>query len=138
VISRSGPLTDEVVYALKEAEIGTRTCVGIGGDPIIGNDFMGILSYFESDSQTDIVVMIGEIGGREEEKAAAFIAERMTKPVVSFIAGQAAPPNKRMGHAGAIIEGGVGSAEAKIEALLNAGVQVARYPEDIPAMVKSL
>lgn len=138
VISRSGTLTYEVVYALMQAGIGTSTCVGIGGDPIIGTDFMDILSYFEGDSQTDIVVMIGEIGGREEEKAAAFIAERMTKPVVSFIAGQAAPPNKRMGHAGAIIEGGVGSAEAKIEALLNAGVQVARYPEDIPAMVKSL
>ena len=138
VISRSGTLTYEVVYALMQAGIGTSTCVGIGGDPIIGTNFMDILSYFEGDSQTDIVVMIGEIGGREEEKAAAFIAERMTKPVVSFIAGQAAPPNKRMGHAGAIIEGGVGSAEAKIEALLNAGVQVARYPEDIPAMVKSL
>lgn len=138
VISRSGTLTYEVLYALKQAGIGTSTCVGIGGDPIVGANFIDILSYFEGDSQTDIVVMIGEIGGREEEKAAAFIADNMTKPVVSFIAGQAAPPNKRMGHAGAIIEGGVGSAEAKIEALHNAGVQIARYPEDIPAMVKSL
>ena len=138
VISRSGTLTYEVLYALKQAGIGTSTCVGIGGDPIVGTNFIDILSYFEGDSQTDIIVMIGEIGGREEEKAAAYIADNMTKPVVSFIAGQAAPPNKRMGHAGAIIEGGVGSAEAKIEALLNAGVQVARYPEDIPAMVQSL
>ena len=138
VISRSGTLTYEVLYALKQAGIGTSTCVGIGGDPIVGSNFIDILSYFEGDSQTDIIVMIGEIGGREEEKAAAFIADNLTKPVVSFIAGQAAPPNKRMGHAGAIIEGGVGTAEAKIEALLSAGVQVARYPEDIPPMVKSL
>ena len=138
VISRSGTLTYEVLYALMQAGIGTSTCVGIGGDPIVGTNFIDILSYFEGDSQTDIIVMIGEIGGREEEKAAAYIADNMTKPVVSFIAGQAAPPNKRMGHAGAIIEGGVGSAEVKIEALLNAGVQVARYPEDIPAMVQSL
>jgi succinyl-CoA synthetase alpha subunit len=138
VVSRSGTLTYEVLYALKQAGIGTSTCIGIGGDPIIGTNFIDILSHFEGDSQTDIIVMIGEIGGNEEEKAAAFIADNLTKPVVSFIAGQAAPPNKRMGHAGAIIEGGVGTAEAKIEALLNAGVQVARYPEDIPAMVKSL
>jgi succinyl-CoA synthetase alpha subunit len=138
VISRSGTLTYEVLYALKQAGIGTSTCVGIGGDPIVGSNFIDILSYFEGDSQTDIIVMIGEIGGREEEKAAAFIADNLTKPVVSFIAGQAAPPNKRMGHAGAIIEGGVGTAEAKIAALLGAGVQVARYPEDIPPMVKSL
>ena len=138
VVSRSGTLTYEVVHALKQAGVGTSTCVGIGGDPIVGTNFIDILSYFEGDSQTDIVVMIGEIGGREEEKAAAFIADNLTKPVVSFIAGQAAPPNKRMGHAGAIIEGGIGTAEAKIEALLHAGVQVARYPEDIPEMVKSL
>lgn len=138
VISRSGTLTYEVVYALKQAGIGTSTCVGIGGDPIVGTNFIDILSYFEGDSQTDIVVMIGEIGGREEEKAAAFIADNMTKPVVSFIAGQAAPPNKRMGHAGAIIEGGVGTAEAKIDALTSAGVQVARYPEEIPTIIKSL
>lgn len=138
VVSRSGTLTYEVVYALKQAGIGTSTCIGIGGDPIIGSNFNDILSFFEADSQTDIVVMIGEIGGTEEEKAAAFIADHMTKPVVGFIAGQAAPINKRMGHAGAIIEGGVGTAEAKIGALMNAGVQVARYPEDIPALVRSL
>jgi len=136
VVSRSGTLTYEVLYALKQAGIGTSTCVGIGGDPVIGTNFSEILSYFEGDSQTDVVVMIGEIGGREEEKAAAFISEHMTKPVIGFIAGQAAPPNKRMGHAGAIIEGGVGTAKAKIEALQQAGVQVAHYPEEIPGYIK--
>jgi len=138
VVSRSGTLTYEVVHTLKEAGIGTSTCVGIGGDPIIGTHFTDILSYFEGDSQTDIVVMIGEIGGRDEENAAEFISNNMTKPVVGFIAGQAAPPNKRMGHAGAIIEGGVGTAESKIEALKNAGVQIAHYPDDIPELVKNL
>jgi succinyl-CoA synthetase alpha subunit len=135
VVSRSGTLTYEVLYALKQAGIGTSTCVGIGGDPVIGTNFSEILSYFEGDSQTDAVVMIGEIGGSEEEKAAAYIADNMTKPVIGFIAGQAAPPNKRMGHAGAIIEGGVGTAQAKVEALQNAGVQVANYPEEIPGML---
>ena len=135
VVSRSGTLTYEVLYALKQAGIGTSTCVGIGGDPVIGTNFSEILSHFEGDSQTDVVVMIGEIGGSEEEKAAAFIADNMTKPVIGFIAGQAAPPNKRMGHAGAIIEGGVGTARAKIEALKEAGVQVAHYPEEIPGLI---
>jgi len=138
VISRSGTLTYEVVYALKQAGIGTSTCIGLGGDPIVGTTFNEILSHFEGDSQTDLVVMIGEIGGREEENAATFIASNMTKPVIGFIAGQAAPPNKRMGHAGAIIEGSVGTAEVKISALKNAGVQVAKYPEEIPDLVKSL
>lgn len=136
VVSRSGTLTYEVVYALKQAGIGTSTCVGIGGDAIIGCNFMDILSHFEGDSQTEVVVLIGEIGGQAEEKAADFIANHMTKPVIGFIAGQAAPPNKRMGHAGAIIEGGVGTAESKINALKNAGVQIARYPEEIPHLVK--
>ncbi|QRN83932.1 succinate--CoA ligase subunit alpha [Chloroflexota bacterium] len=135
VVSRSGTLTYEVLYALKQAGIGTSTCVGIGGDPIIGTNFSEVLSHFEGDSQTDVVVMIGEIGGREEEKAAAFVADHMTKPVIGFIAGQAAPANKRMGHAGAIIEGGVGTAQAKIEALQTAGIQVAHYPEEIPDMI---
>lgn len=138
VVSRSGTLTYEVVYALKSAGIGTSTCVGIGGDPVVGTHFTDILSHFEGDSQTEMVVLIGEIGGREEEHAAAYIADGMTKPVIGFIAGQAAPPNKRMGHAGAIIEGGVGSAEDKILALRNAGVQMARYPEDIPSLVKAI
>lgn len=136
VVSRSGTLTYEVLYALKQAGVGTSTCVGIGGDPVIGTNFSEILSHFEGDPQTDVVVMIGEIGGNEEEKAAAFIADNMTKPVIGFIAGQAAPPDKRMGHAGAIIEGGVGTAQAKIEALQKAGVQVAHYPEEIPNLIK--
>jgi len=138
VVSRSGTLTYEVLYALKTAGIGTSTCVGIGGDPVVGTHFTDILSHFEGDSQTDMVVLIGEIGGREEEHAAEYIAGGMTKPVIGFIAGQAAPPNKRMGHAGAIIEGGVGSAEDKITALQNAGVQVARYPDDIPSLIKAI
>jgi len=138
VVSRSGTLTYEVVYALKQAGVGTSTCVGIGGDPIIGCRFSDILSHFEGDSQTELVVMIGEIGGQDEEQAANFVANHMTKPVIGFIAGQAAPSNKRMGHAGAIIEGGVGTAEAKISALQSAGVQIARYPEEIPELVKKL
>jgi succinyl-CoA synthetase alpha subunit len=136
VISRSGTLTYEVLYALKQAGIGTSTCVGIGGDPVIGTNFIDILSRFEGDSQTDLVVMIGEIGGNEEEKAATFIMNNMTKPVIGFIAGQAAPTNKRMGHAGAIVEGNVGTAEGKITALQNAGVQVARYPEEIADLIR--
>lgn len=138
VVSRSGTLTYEVLYALKQAGIGASTCVGIGGDPIIGTHFNEILSHFEEDSATDVVVLIGEIGGQDEEKAATFIANSMTKPVVGFVAGQAAPTDKRMGHAGAIIEGGVGTAESKITALKNAGVQIARYPEDIPHLIKRL
>ncbi len=135
VISRSGTLTYEVVYALKQAGIGTSTCVGIGGDAIIGTHFIEILSHFEGDSQTDKIVMIGEIGGRDEENAAAYIANQMTKPVIGFIAGQVAPDNQRMGHAGAIIEGGVGTAEKKINALHSAGVQIARYPDEIPSLL---
>lgn len=138
IISRSGTLTYEVMYALKQAGIGTSTCVGIGGDPIIGSNFINILSHFEGDPQTDSVVMIGEIGGQDEERAASFISEHMTKPVIGFIAGRAAPPNKRMGHAGAIIEGGIGTAESKINALKNAGVQIANYPEEIPVLIQRI
>lgn len=138
VVSRSGTLTYEVVYALKKAGIGTSTCVGIGGDPIIGTNFAEILSYFEGDSQTDVIVMIGEIGGLEEERAAAYITGNLTKPVIGFIAGQAAPANKRMGHAGAIIEGGIGSAEEKIKVLLESGVHISKYTEDIPALIKAI
>ncbi len=138
VVSRSGTLTYEVVYALKQAGIGTSTCVGIGGDAIVGSRFVDILSHFEGDPQTDMVVMIGEIGGQDEEIAADFIGTNMSKPVIGFIAGQAAPPDKRMGHAGAIIESGVGTAEAKIAALKDAGVKVASYPEEIPGLIENL
>jgi len=136
VVSRSGTLTYEVLYALKQAGLGATTCVGIGGDPINGTDFIDCLSMFEDDPHTEKIVMIGEIGGTDEEKAAQFIASKMTKPVVSFIAGQTAPPGKRMGHAGAIIEGGAGTAADKVRALEEAGVKVAKHPEQIPEMLK--
>ncbi len=132
VVSRSGTLTYEVLYALKLNHLGVSTCVGIGGDPINGTDFIDVLSMFEGDPHTEKVVMIGEIGGNDEERAAEYISSKMTKPVVSFIAGQTAPPGKRMGHAGAIIEGGSGTAKDKIRALHQAGVKVARHPEEIP------
>ncbi|MGB9668818.1 MAG: succinate--CoA ligase subunit alpha [Anaerolineales bacterium] len=132
VVSRSGTLTYEVLYALKLNRLGVSTCVGIGGDPINGTDFIDVLSMFEGDPHTEKVVMIGEIGGNDEERAAEYISTKMTKPVVSFIAGQTAPPGKRMGHAGAIIEGGSGTAKDKIRALQQAGVKVARHPEEIP------
>lgn len=134
LVSRSGTLTYEVVAALTAKGMGQSTCVGIGGDPIKGLNFIEILAMFEADPQTEKVVMIGEIGGNDEEKAAEFIATKMTKKVVSFIAGQTAPPGKRMGHAGAIIEGGSGSAEDKIKALQAAGVRVAKHPEEIPSL----
>ena len=136
VVSRSGTLTYEVLYALKLNKMGATTCVGIGGDPINGTNFIDCLSLFEDDPRTEMVVMIGEIGGTDEEKAAQFIAANMTKPVVAFIAGQTAPPGKRMGHAGAIIEGGAGTAADKVKALEAAGVKVARYPEEIPSLLE--
>jgi succinyl-CoA synthetase alpha subunit len=136
VVSRSGTLTYEVLYALMQVGMGVSTCVGIGGDPIKGTDFIDVLEMFENDPKTDKVVMIGEIGGTDEEKAAEFISSQMTKPVVSFIAGQTAPPGKRMGHAGAIIEGGTGTAVDKIKALETAGVIVSRHPEEIPSLLK--
>ncbi len=136
VVSRSGTLTYEVLYALKNIGLGASTCVGIGGDPVNGTNFIDVLRMFEADPQTEKVVMIGEIGGTDEEKAAEFIANHMTKPVVSFIAGQTAPPGKRMGHAGAIVQGGTGTAESKIEALKAANVQVARHPEEIAELLQ--
>lgn len=137
VVSRSGTLTYEVLYALKQVGVGASTCVGIGGDPVKGLNFIDILQLFEDDPLTDKVVMIGEIGGTDEERAAEFINANMTKPVFSFIAGRTAPPGKRMGHAGAIVEGGEGTAEEKVKALTQAGVQVAEHPEQIPEMIQN-
>ncbi|HJT63213.1 MAG TPA: succinate--CoA ligase subunit alpha [Candidatus Limnocylindria bacterium] len=136
VVSRSGTLTYEVVQALTDEGIGQSTCVGIGGDPIIGTSFIEILDLFQADPDTDAVVLIGEIGGDEEEQAAAHIAETMTKPVAAFIAGRTAPPGRRMGHAGAIISGGAGTADSKREALRQAGVRVADSPLQIPALLR--
>jgi succinyl-CoA synthetase alpha subunit len=135
LVSRSGTLTYEVVQALTNRDIGQSTAVGIGGDPIIGSTFIDILRLFESDPLTDQVVLIGEIGGADEQKAARFIAENMTKPVTAFIAGRTAPAGKRMGHAGAIIEGGEGTAQEKIKAFEAVGVRVARLPEEVASIV---
>ncbi len=131
IVSRSGTLTYEVLYAMMLLGIGASTCVGIGGDPISGLNFVDILEMFEMDPLTDQIVMIGEIGGTDEQKAADYISRFMTKPVIAFIAGQSAPPGKRMGHAGAIIESGSGTAEEKIKALKEVGVQIAAHPEEI-------
>ena len=135
VISRSGTLTYEVLYALQQKNMGVSTCVGIGGDPINGTSFIDCLGMFEEDPLTEKVVMIGEIGGNDEERAAEFISSNMTKQVVGFIAGRTAPPGKRMGHAGAIVEGGTGLAADKIKALEDAGVLVASHPEEIPDLL---
>jgi succinyl-CoA synthetase alpha subunit len=137
LVSRSGTLTYEVVDALTRAGLGQTTAVGIGGDPIIGSSFIDILDLFERDSATKAIVMIGEIGGNDEEEAADFIDRHVSKPVVGFIAGQTAPPGKRMGHAGAIISGGTGTAAEKMAALTSAGVAVADRPSAIPDLVKS-
>lgn len=135
VVSRSGTLTYEVLYALKKVGIGVSTCVGIGGDPVNGTSFIDVLKLFEGDPQTDKVVLIGEIGGADEERAADFIRDHMTKPVYAFIAGKTAPPGKRMGHAGAIVEGNAGTAAEKIKALKDAGAQVTDHPEEIAELI---
>jgi len=135
LVSRSGTLTYEVVYALTLRGIGQSTAVGIGGDPINGTSFVDCLAMFEKDPETRQVVMIGEIGGTDEEQAAEFIAAKMSKPVTAFIAGQTAPPGKRMGHAGAIISGGTGTAAEKIVALEAAGVRVAKHPGEIAELI---
>ena len=137
VVSRSGTLTYEVVYQLTRKGIGQSTCVGIGGDPIIGLSFTDILEMFESDRETDSVVMIGEIGGTGEEEAAVFI-KTMKKTVVAFVAGRTAPPGRRMGHAGAIISGGRGTAEEKMKALADAGAHVVESPADVGAVMASV
>jgi len=136
VVSKSGTLTYEVVYALTHAGMGQTTCIGIGGDPIIGTNFVDVLRLFEEDPETEKVVLIGEIGGRAEIEAAEYIKAHMTKPVAAFIAGKSAPEGTRMGHAGAIIEGGEGTAAEKIAALQAAGVRVADNPEQLPDLLK--
>lgn len=136
VVSRSGTLTYEVVHALTLRGLGQSTCVGIGGDPIIGTDFVDVLRLFEDDPETDHIVLIGEIGGTAEERAAEFIHRHVTKPVTAFVAGRTAPPGKRMGHAGAIIQGGTGTASDKIAAFEAVGVPVAEHPEQIAEYVE--
>jgi len=136
VISRSGTLTYEIVYSLTNSGFGQSTCIGIGGDPIIGTGFVELLRMFEKDGQTAGVALIGEIGGEEEERAADYFSKHMTKPVVSFISGRTAPSGKRMGHAGAIISGGKGTAQAKIDAFEKAGIPVASRPDEVPYLLK--
>src|SRR5437773_844753 len=136
IVSRSGTLTYEIIHQLSTQGLGQSTCVGIGGDPLIGTNFIHCLSAFEADPETAAVVMIGEIGGTDEQLAAEFVKEKMKKPVVGFIAGQTAPPGRRMGHAGAIISGSSGTAAEKMTALANAGISVMKRPADVVPLLK--
>lgn len=138
VISRSGTLTYEIVYHLTANGMGQSTAIGMGGDPVVGLYFRELLEMFQKDVDTEAIVMIGEIGGNAEELAAEYIKKYVTKPVIAFIAGQSAPPGKQMGHAGAIISGGSGSAKEKIAALIEAGIQVAKEPAEIPVLLRSI
>jgi succinyl-CoA synthetase alpha subunit len=136
LVSRSGTLTYEVVQAMTDAGVGQTTCVGIGGDPIVGTTFIDVLEMFNADHETEAIVLIGEIGGDDEERAAAYCAREVRKPVAAFVAGRTAPPGRRMGHAGAIISGGAGTAESKREALQAAGIRVADSPSQIPGLLR--
>jgi succinyl-CoA synthetase alpha subunit len=136
VVSRSGTLTYEIVHQLSGAGYGQSTCIGIGGDPLIGTNFLQCLSAFQADPETDAVVLIGEIGGTDEQQAAEFVQQRMTKPVIGFIAGQTAPPGRRMGHAGAIISGSSGTAAEKMAAFTRAGIAVMKRPADVVPLLR--
>lgn len=138
IVARSGTLTHETAANLTKYGLGQSTAVGIGGDPVVGTGFVGILELFEKDPETKAIVLLGEIGGNAEEKAAEYIREYVTKPVVGFIAGITAPPGKKMGHAGAIINGGLGTAKSKIAALEKAGVKIAKSPSQIPIILKEI
>lgn len=138
IVSRSGTLTYEIAYQITRSGLGQSTCIGMGGDPLVGLTYIDALRFFEADDQTRAIVLIGEIGGAMEEEAASFIIENIRKPVVAYIAGRTAPPEKRMGHAGAIVSGSSGTAEGKIRALREAGIPVAELPFKIPEILKEI